>query len=199
MHPVASQGAEWCTMLRGLAGASAGDDHPLDGVVHITAAEESTNPATILNAALRRIFPTNSAIPPTAAVTVLEDHQVDQPINLVDLDEPCCRCAYLPRDLCIMTVQVPHASYLKKLLPHLGWGGVRLVHSPISYENIRQVSDVYDQVYSTPLSRKAMQLSHALFRVAPLLTMSIMMLGAARDILADTHAAQSRGVELQRL
>ena len=82
MHqPVTSPGDERCMARRELAGASAGDQPPLDGVVHITAAEESTNPATILNAALRHIFPSNSAIPPTAAVSILEDHQVGQPYS----------------------------------------------------------------------------------------------------------------------
>lgn len=94
-----------------------------------------------------------------------------------------------------MTVQVPHTSYLKKLLPHLGWGGVRLVHLPLSYENIRQVSDVYDQVYTPPLPRKAC----IVHTVAPLLMIGITMLGAARDFLADAHGGQSRGLGLQRL
>lgn len=94
MHPVTSQDAERCTMLRGLPGASAGDDHPLDDVVHIRIASESTNPATVLNAALKHIFPTDSAIPPTAAVTVLEDHQVGQLINLAT--EPAADVHVLP-------------------------------------------------------------------------------------------------------
>ena len=37
-------------------------------------------------------------------------------------------------------------AYLKDLLPHLGRGGVRLVHSPVGYKNIDQASDLYDQV-----------------------------------------------------
>ncbi len=98
----------------------------VDGIVYMPASEKlqpgyNMSKPAVLNRVVSKIYPSGTAIKPSELVAVFEDDQ------LAD------------------------KAFLMRLVPHMGEEkNIRMVHTPLGYQNCQESSDIFDLVRPCP-------------------------------------------------